>query len=82
MPLFVFFSAVGLRGSLVGLLVVYVAQTVPVSIYMLRNYFETVPVSLEEAAADRRGVPLDDHAGGSACRWRCPRSWRTRCTSS
>jgi multiple sugar transport system permease protein len=50
-PLFVFFSAVGLRGSLVGLLVVYVAQTVPLSIYMLRNYFETVPVSLEEAAA-------------------------------
>jgi multiple sugar transport system permease protein len=50
-PLFVFFSAVGLRGSLVGLLVVYVAQTVPISIYMLRNYFETVPVSLEEAAA-------------------------------
>jgi multiple sugar transport system permease protein len=50
-PLFVFFSAIGLRGSLFGLLVVYVAQTVPISIYMLRNYFETVPVSLEEAAA-------------------------------
>ena len=50
-PLFVFFSAVGLRGSRFGLLVVYVAQTVPLSIYMLRNYFETVPVSLEEAAA-------------------------------
>lgn len=50
-PLFVFFSSIGLRGSLVGLVVVYVAQTVPLSIYMLRNYFETVPVSLEQAAA-------------------------------
>ncbi len=50
-PLFVFFSAVGLRGSLAGLVIVYVAQTVPISIYTLRNYFETVPVSLEEAAA-------------------------------
>ncbi|MEQ3553691.1 carbohydrate ABC transporter permease [Pseudonocardia nematodicida] len=50
-PLFVFFSRIGLRGSLIGLLVVYVAQTVPISIYMLRNYFATVPVSLEEAAA-------------------------------
>jgi multiple sugar transport system permease protein len=30
--------------------VVYVAQTVPVAIYMLRNYFATIPVSLEEAA--------------------------------
>jgi multiple sugar transport system permease protein len=50
-PLFVFFASIGLRGSLVGLLIVYVAQTVPISIYMLRNYFETVPVSLEESAA-------------------------------
>jgi len=50
-PLFVFFSAIGMRGSLAGLVLVYVAQTVPLSIYMLRNYFETVPVSLEQAAA-------------------------------
>ena len=49
-PLFVFFTRIGLRGSLVGLLVVYVAQVVAVSIYMLRNYFDTIPVSLEEAA--------------------------------
>jgi multiple sugar transport system permease protein len=50
-PLFVFFTQIGLRGSLVGLLIVYVSQVVAVSIYMLRNYFDTVPVSLEEAAA-------------------------------
>ena len=50
-PLFVFFTRIGLRGSLVGLLVVYISQVVAVSIYMLRNYFDTVPVSLEEAAA-------------------------------
>ncbi len=50
-PLFVFFTRIGLRGSLIGLLVVYVSQIVAVSIYMLRNYFDTVPVSLEEAAA-------------------------------
>lgn len=50
-PLFVFFTRIGLRGSLVGLLVVYVAQVAAVSIYMLRNYFDTIPTSLEEAAA-------------------------------
>ena len=50
-PLFVVFTRVGLRGSLVGLVLVYIAQTVPVSVYMLKNYFETIPVSLEEAAA-------------------------------
>jgi len=48
-PLFVFFTRVGLRGSLVGLILVYTAQTVPVAIYMMRNYFDTVPVSIEEA---------------------------------
>jgi multiple sugar transport system permease protein len=50
-PLFAFFTRVGLRGSLSALVIVYVSQTVAVSIYMLRNYFETIPVSLEEAAA-------------------------------
>jgi multiple sugar transport system permease protein len=50
-PLFTFFTRVGLRGQLVALLIVYVAQVVPVTIYTLRNYFATIPVSLEEAAA-------------------------------
>jgi multiple sugar transport system permease protein len=50
-PLFVLFTRLGLRGSLGGLTIVYIAQTVPVSIYMLRNYLSTIPVSLEEAAA-------------------------------
>jgi multiple sugar transport system permease protein len=50
-PLFVFYTRIGLRGSLVGLVIVYVAQVAAVSIYMLRNYFETIPESLEEAAA-------------------------------
>ncbi|MFC7343502.1 carbohydrate ABC transporter permease [Saccharopolyspora griseoalba] len=50
-PLFVGFTRIGLRGSLVGLAIVYIAQTVPVSIYMLRNYLSTVPDSIEEAAA-------------------------------
>ncbi|MEU4563013.1 carbohydrate ABC transporter permease [Actinoplanes sp. NPDC023936] len=50
-PLFVLFTRLGLRGSLGGLTLVYIAQTVPVSIYMLRNYLSTIPESLEEAAA-------------------------------
>jgi multiple sugar transport system permease protein len=48
-PLFVLFTRLGLRGSLIGLALVYVAQTVPVAIFMMRNYFETIPDSLEEA---------------------------------
>jgi multiple sugar transport system permease protein len=49
-PLFVIFARVGLNGSLAGLAIVYVAQTIPVAVYMLRQYFDTIPVSLEEAA--------------------------------
>lgn len=50
-PLFVFFTRLGLRGAIGVLLVVYVSQTIAVSIFMLRNYFQTIPESLEEAAA-------------------------------
>ncbi|MGY1523871.1 carbohydrate ABC transporter permease [Streptomyces sp. MN3] len=50
-PLFVIFARMGLSSSLVGLAVVYVAQTVPVSVYMLKNYLVTIPFSIEEAAA-------------------------------
>ncbi|MGI5466763.1 carbohydrate ABC transporter permease [Streptomyces sp. CA-132043] len=50
-PLFVMFARMGLQGSLAGLALVYIAQTVPVSIYMMKNYFATIPYSIEEAAA-------------------------------
>jgi multiple sugar transport system permease protein len=50
-PLFVFFTRIGLRGSLFGLILVYTSQIVPVTIHMLRNYFRTIPEGLEEAAA-------------------------------
>ncbi len=49
-PLFVLMSRVGLTGSLVGLLLIYVAQTTPVALYMLRNYFSAISESVEEAA--------------------------------
>ena len=38
-------------GSLASLLFIYIIQTLPVSLYMLGNYFRTIPYSLEEAAA-------------------------------
>jgi ABC-type glycerol-3-phosphate transport system permease component len=49
--LFVDFNHLNLLGSLVGLVVVYAAQALPVSIWMLRNFVATVPRDLEEAAA-------------------------------
>ena len=48
-PLFVAFSRLGIRNNLGGVTVVYVASTIPVALYMLRSYFITIPVELEEA---------------------------------
>lgn len=48
-PLFVIFSRLHLRDSLLGLIIVYLAQTLPVALYMLKSYFETLPPDLEEA---------------------------------
>jgi N,N'-diacetylchitobiose transport system permease protein len=45
------FDKLNLLDSLVGLIVVYSAQALPVSIWMLRNFVATIPKELEEAAA-------------------------------
>ena len=49
-PLFVGFSALGIRESHATLVIVYIAQTIPVSIHMLRSYLRSIPESVEEAA--------------------------------
>ena len=48
-PLNVLFGQLGLRGSLLGLMVVYPATTLPVALYMLQGYFRGLPAELEEA---------------------------------
>ena len=48
-PLYVVFGQLGLRGSLLGLMVVYPATTLPVALYMLQGYFRGLPAELEEA---------------------------------
>jgi len=53
-PLYQMSVSVGLAssvtGTLISLLLIYLVQTLPVAIYMLGNYFRTIPFSLEEAA--------------------------------
>ena len=48
-PLYAIFSQLGLRDSLIGLMVVYPATTIPVALYMLQGYFRGLPPELEEA---------------------------------
>jgi len=49
--LFIDFRSLSLLDSLVGLIAVYIAFALPVTIWMLRNFAAAVPRQLEEAAA-------------------------------
>lgn len=49
-PLFMFFARLGLLNNQLGLMVVYIAVTIPFSVYMLVGYLEGIPTSLDEAA--------------------------------
>jgi N,N'-diacetylchitobiose transport system permease protein len=62
-PLFLDFNRLNLLQNLSGLVIVYAAQALPVSIWMLRNFVATIPRELEEAAAI-------DGAGGFTIFWR------------
>jgi multiple sugar transport system permease protein len=61
-PLYSVFSQLGLRDTLLGLLIVYPAGTLPVSLYMLYGYFRSLPAELEDAGqidgCSRLGVIL------------------------
>lgn len=53
-PLYQIFVKIGLTSSGISsafaLFIIYIVQTIPVSLYMLGNYFRTIPRSIEEAA--------------------------------
>jgi len=48
-PLFTMLSKIGFIDNLNGLILTYLAQTLPVSLYMLAAYFRTIPEEIEEA---------------------------------
>jgi len=48
-PMYALYTKLGLRNDLHGLMLIYLAQTLPVAIYMLHSYFKTLPPDLEEA---------------------------------
>jgi N,N'-diacetylchitobiose transport system permease protein len=56
--LFLDFKKVNLLDSLLGLVLLYIAFSLPVTIWMLRNFVATVPRELEEAAAIDGAGPI------------------------
>jgi ABC-type glycerol-3-phosphate transport system permease component len=49
-PLYLFFSEVHLLNTYQGLVIAYVALTLPFATYLMMGYFDTVPKGLDEAA--------------------------------
>ena len=49
-PTFLVFNDFNLLGSYLGLILAYIAMVLPFSIWILRGFFITVPVEIEEAA--------------------------------
>ena len=49
-PLYILLDVLGLLDAMTGLVLVYSATSVPFSVWMLKGYFDTLPVELEEAA--------------------------------
>jgi multiple sugar transport system permease protein len=49
-PLFITFAALGLVNTLQGVAIIYIGSTMSVAIWMMAAYFDSIPISLEEAA--------------------------------
>jgi ABC-type glycerol-3-phosphate transport system permease component len=49
-PLFLLFKDLGVLDNIYPLIIVYLVYTLPIATWLLRNFFQQIPVELEEAA--------------------------------
>jgi multiple sugar transport system permease protein len=49
-PLFFLFSKLGLVDNLIGVMIIYTGSTMSVACWMMAAYFDSIPITLEEAA--------------------------------
>jgi len=50
-PIYVLFQRLGLLDTRTALIVTYLATNLPIVIWLMRDYFQTIPIELEECAA-------------------------------
>jgi ABC-type glycerol-3-phosphate transport system permease component len=50
LPFFIVFRQLGLLNTMSALMIAYIAFTLPISVWVLKTYFDTVPPEIEEAA--------------------------------
>ena len=49
-PFFLVMKTLGLLNSSLSLIIVYSVTTIPLCVFMLKSYFDSIPYALEEAA--------------------------------
>jgi ABC-type glycerol-3-phosphate transport system permease component len=57
-PLFLLFKDVGVLDNIYPLIIVYCVYTMPITTWLLKNFFEQIPKELEEAALVDGATPL------------------------
>jgi multiple sugar transport system permease protein len=50
-PIYVLFQRFGLLDTQVALIITYLAVNLPIVVWLMRDYFQTIPIELEECAA-------------------------------
>jgi len=50
-PIYVLFQRIGLLDTQVALVITYLAVNLPIVVWLMRDYFQSIPVELEECAA-------------------------------
>ncbi len=50
-PIYVMFQSLGLLDTHIALITAYVAANLPIVVWLMRDYFATIPIELEECAA-------------------------------
>lgn len=51
LPIYIFFQQLGLLDTRTALIITYLATHLPIVVWLMRDYFQTIPTELEESAA-------------------------------
>jgi multiple sugar transport system permease protein len=49
-PIYILFQRIGLLDSRVALIITYLATNLPIVVWLMRDYFQTIPIEVEECA--------------------------------
>ncbi|MGN6103082.1 MAG: carbohydrate ABC transporter permease [Devosia sp.] len=80
-PIFIAYKEFGLLDTHIGLILVFVAEGMPLAFLTLFSYFKAIPRQLDEAA-HIDGAGFAARSSGSFCRLRCPAFRSRSCCSS